>query len=171
MELHTKNKTKIIDLIITQLTTVLGNCEEAANNAHLAAVDDQSVAETQYDTLAIESAYLAEGQSRRLLAIKNEIKEYLLLKKQLDTSMNMLDLGISVGSLIKVIVESDDELTYWYFIGPSAGGNKITYLSYNITIVTLESPLGMMLKGKKTGDDYQLNIGNKEQNGFIEQVI
>ncbi len=55
------------------LKSKIAEAEEAAMNAHHAAIDDQSVAETQYDTLAIEAGYLAEGQSRRIQMLKEEL--------------------------------------------------------------------------------------------------
>ena len=77
------NKNKILDAVLSYLYLELSHCEQAANNAHLAATDDQSVAETQYDTLAIESAYLAEGQSRRLIEFKVSIKRFITLQQQI----------------------------------------------------------------------------------------
>ena len=67
------DKEKIIQDILNYLRQELSIIQEAANNAHLAATDDQSVAETQYDTLAIEASYLAEGQSRRVDELKLSI--------------------------------------------------------------------------------------------------
>lgn len=168
MKIHSKNKIEIVELIIQQLESTLKNCEQAANNAHLAAVDDQSVAETQYDTLAIESAYLAEGQSRRLLAIKAEINDYQAISHTLVNTN-----AITIGSLICAYQQciKHKETPHWYFIGPSAGGNKVSYSSHNITIVTLASPLGKALLGKQVDDEYQFSIGNNIQKGIIEYVL
>ncbi len=47
------NKKQLVDVIVTALKQELQQAIDAANEAHAAAVDDQSVAETQYDTLAI----------------------------------------------------------------------------------------------------------------------
>jgi len=66
-------KAEVISKILTYLQNELASLSTAAKNAHLAAIDDQSVAETQYDTLAIEASYLAEGQSRRVEALKKSI--------------------------------------------------------------------------------------------------
>ena len=44
------NKEKLITNIISHLENALSIAKHAANEAHLAATDDQSVAETQYDT-------------------------------------------------------------------------------------------------------------------------
>ena len=69
----TINKQALVELIISDLQQALNQAISAANEAHAAAVDDQSVAETQYDTLAIEASYLAEGQSKRVQELQKAI--------------------------------------------------------------------------------------------------
>ena len=98
MKLHAANKSPIISLIIEQLEKELTIALTSAENAHLAAVDDQSIAETQYDTLAIESAYLAQGHSKRVLEIKTAIAQYQQqLKLPPDTHHN-----VKLNSLIEI---------------------------------------------------------------------
>ena len=63
--MNSSHKLQIIDLILDDLRQAYQGAMHAADQAHSAATDDQSVAETQYDTLAIEAAYLAHGQSQR----------------------------------------------------------------------------------------------------------
>ena len=70
----------------------------AANNAHQAATDDQSVAETQYDTLAIEQSYLAEGQSRRV----DEIRYTIELINNFKYDLALETPGIIQGSLVQL---------------------------------------------------------------------
>lgn len=173
MTIHTHHKIEIVDLIIKQLQHTLLACEKAANDAHLAAVDDQSIAETQYDTLAIESAYLAEGQSKRLLEIKADIMAFNALKQTIASKNTLLEAHIDIGSLVEVSqsLSHNEECSYWYFIGPNAGGNKVTFLSHEIIIVTLASPLGKALKGKIIDDDYEFRIGNAVQQGVIESIV
>jgi uncharacterized membrane protein len=75
------NKQQLITIIVSSLSQQLQKAIAAANEAHAAAVDDQSVAETQYDTLAIEAGYLAEGQSRRVTEFQQAIDAYQALTK------------------------------------------------------------------------------------------
>ncbi|GAM58368.1 transcription elongation factor [Vibrio ishigakensis] len=52
--------------LIEILTTQRQNALAAADSAHDDATHEQSVAETQYDTVGLEAAYLAHGQSQRV---------------------------------------------------------------------------------------------------------
>ena len=70
----------------------------AANNAHKAATNDQSVAETQYDTLAIEQSYLAEGQSRRVDEIRYAIKRL----QSIPLAALQKKIQISIGSVVQL---------------------------------------------------------------------
>lgn len=177
MKLTQAHKKEIITLILAQLERELGSCEEAANNAHQAAVDDQSVAETQYDTLAIEAAYLAEGQSRRLLEIKASVHQYQQLLQQLSLDDATAYSHVSSGALINICyqVGTDEEtlasnIEQFYFIGPSAGGLKVTLSIGEVIVITLASPIGKAINKKIIDDDYEFQAGNKTQSGYIANI-
>ncbi|GAA5138069.1 hypothetical protein GCM10025767_19860 [Thalassotalea piscium] len=65
----------MLEDLITYLKNELSALVNAANSARAASIDEQSVAETQYDTLAIEAGYLAEGQAKRAQLIALEIRQ------------------------------------------------------------------------------------------------
>ena len=152
------NKQEIILNIIEHLSSELAATQLAADNAHSAATDDQSVAETQYDTLAIEASYLAEGQSMRVEEIKYSITQFEHLQaRELDYSAT-----IKVGSLVQLNKgESNNE---WFFIAPSAGGFKCNLQADNvtvqITVITPHSPMGKALLSKEVDDDVSINFQN-----------
>ncbi len=140
----------------------------AADNAHQAATDDQSVAETQYDTLAIEQSYLAEGQSRRVDEIRNAINT--LEKLQFDTSFESAK--VVLGSLVQT--EQDITKKQWFFIAPVAGGKRCQ-LSYNqgimnITVITPQSPMGAALLNKTVDDEVSVTVGNNQICDFISEI-
>ena len=88
----------IIEQVTAQLQQELSLALMAANNAHKAATDDQSVAETQYDTLAIEQSYLAEGQSRRVDEIKYAIQRlHSFPLEALETKLK-----VAVGAVVQL---------------------------------------------------------------------
>ena len=149
------NKTALIADIIAHLTVELERCEQAARNAHLAATDDQNVAETQYDTLAIESAYLAEGQSRRIIECHHAIKAFVQLKETIDS------IGtdkISEGNLVQL--GEDEAKNHWYFIAPAAAGYRTLISNERISVITKNAPIGKMLIGKAKGDEIFLSLPN-----------
>jgi hypothetical protein len=170
------HKKIIIEKYIALFEQELVDCLEAANKAHLAATDDQSVAETQYDTLAIEAAYLAEGQTKRSFELKKTIEQFkallgsTLYQKNFDKAS-----PVTIGALLQMSSNADDN--HWLFVAPAAGGYKITYqdsitniaipTDMTITLVTPLSPLGKALMGKYVDDDISYRVGHK----LIETTI
>ncbi|TWX66765.1 hypothetical protein ESZ36_14485 [Colwellia demingiae] len=155
------NKKQLIDIVVTALSKELQQAIDAANEAHAAAVDDQSVAETQYDTLAIEASYLAEGQSKRVLEFQHAIEAY----KMLDIIEYNNDSYIALGALVQL--SADLESNHWFFIGPAAGGFRCQLAQQNITVISPKSPMGMALIGKQQDDDIEIVLGSNKLKDYI----
>lgn len=151
------NKKQIISDILAHLAQELIAVTTAANNAHLAATDDQSVAETQYDTLAIEASYLAEGQSRRVTAIQ-QAKQAI---EQLVIHDFQEDHAISLGALVQLAQENG--VKQWYFIAPAAGGFRGVLQQQSYTVVTPSSPMAKALMGKFIDDEVMLTVGGHQR--------
>ena len=147
------NKKQLVDLVVTALSKELQQAIDAANEAHAAAVDDHSVAETQYDTLAIEASYLAEGQSKRVIEFQHAIDAY----KRLDIVEFNNDSYIALGALVQL--SADIDTNHWFFIGPAAGGFRCQLDQINITVITPKSPMGMACLGKQQDDDIEIMLG------------
>lgn len=162
------NKTIIIDQVTAQLQQELALALVAANNAHKAATDDQSVAETQYDTLAIEQSYLAEGQSRRVDEIKYAIKR--LANLTLEALKHKPQIGI--GSMVQL--EKDIDKQQCFFLAPVAGGYRCKLAlqgnTINIVVITPQSPLGAAMMGKALDDEVNIQIAEKNISDFITMV-
>lgn len=157
------NKEKLIKQIIEHLEKELSNCEQAARNAHLAATDDQSVAETQYDTLAIESAYLAEGQSRRIVEYQKSIKAFQCLNITKNSNV------AGLGNLVQL---SEDEVAqHWFFIAPAAAGFRTVIAEQKITVITPQSPMGKAMLGKQQFDDINIKLGDSELSDEILHIV
>ncbi|MEY8199323.1 MAG: GreA/GreB family elongation factor [Colwellia sp.] len=155
------NKKQLIDLVVTALSKQLQQATDAANEAHAAAVDDQSVAETQYDTLAIEASYLAEGQSKRVSEFQHAIDAY----KTLELIEYNNDSHIALGALVQL--SADSESNHWFFIGPAAGGFRCQLAQQNITVISPQSPMGMALLGKQLDDDIEVVLGSNKLEDHI----
>lgn len=165
------NKDKLITAIIDRLQHDLNNAITAAEQAHLASTDEQSIAETQYDTLAIESAYLAEGQSRRI----GEIQQAISQLQQFIIKPFTENCAIDVGACVQLAEQTDTALAknnqvknnQWYFICPVAGGMSISLEGNSYTIITPQSPVGQNLIGKCLDDDFELNLGKNYIDSYI----
>lgn len=158
------NKQVLVSLIITELKQELNQAINAANEAHAAAVDDQSIAETQYDTLAIEASYLAEGHSRRVQEIQAAIKGY--------QSLPLIDFNENKAIALTALVQlsKDRQNQQWFFIGPVAGGFRCSLKEQHITVITPQSPMGLALLGKYQEDDIDIKLGNNLLRDFIALV-
>ncbi len=155
------NKKQLVDLVVTALSKQLQQAIDAANEAHAAAVDDQSVAETQYDTLAIEASYLAEGQSKRVIEFQHAIDAY----KALELLEFNNDSYIALAALVQLSADSDDN--HWFFIGPAAGGFRCQIAQQNITVITPQSPMGIALIGKQLDDDIEVMLGSNKLEDYV----
>jgi transcription elongation GreA/GreB family factor len=158
------DKRALVALIIDELKQELNQAISAANEAHAAAVDDQSVAETQYDTLAIEASYLAEGQSRRVQELQAAINDY--------QALNLLNFdenkSITLSALVQLGADSQDQ--HWFFIGPAAGGFRCQLAEQHITVITPKSPMGLALIDKFQDDDIEVMLGNSQLTDHIAMI-
>ncbi len=157
-------KEKLINTIIKHLENEQQQAINAANNAHHAAVNDQSVAETQYDTLAIEASYLAEGQSKRVQEYQRAIQAY----QQLTITVSTPNSSISLGTLVQLF--KDKNCQHWFFIGPFSGGFRCKIANQQITVISPQSPMAIALLGKKQDDDIEISLGNEKLCDYIYAV-
>lgn len=155
------NKSLIIKAIISHIEEELDRAIIAANEARSAAIDDESVAETQYDTLAIEASYLAEGQSKRVQSFQNAIEHY----QQMQLKNYDQDTPINLGALVQIA--HDQEKNHWFFIGPDGGGFRCQIGDKHITLVTPQSPIGKAFMGKYLDDEIALTIGQTKVTNTI----
>ena len=158
------NKKNLIQNIINDLSNKLNRSITSANEAHAIAVDDQSIAETQYDTVAIEASYLAEGQSRRVQEYQEAIKCYQsLIYKHFDENST-----ITLTALIQL--SKDKTKQHWFFIGPDAGGFSCKLSQQLITVITPDSPMGLAMLDKQQDDDIEVIEGSNKLIDYISKI-
>ena len=148
------DKQALVALIIDNLKQELALAINAANEAHAAAVDDESVAETQYDTLAIEASYLAEGQSRRVQELQAAVNAYQALP------LLAFDENKAIALSALVQLSADETKKHWFFIGPAAGGFRCQLDDQHISVITPKSPMGLALTGRYLEDDIEVKLGS-----------
>ncbi len=159
-------KKTLIRHILVHLNERLSILLSAANNAHLAAIDEQSIAETQYDTLAIEASYLAEGQSKRVTDIKKAIKDFEQLLDSLNQVESSSTTRVKLGSIIQLA--QDKKMRNYFFIAPSAAGYRCTIEENNFTVITPQSPIGKALLNKTIKDEILIALPKTQR---IDEII
>ncbi|WP_206485250.1 GreA/GreB family elongation factor [Thalassotalea sp. G2M2-11] len=152
-------KKAVIEQILKYLEHELAQLTNAAQAAHSAAIDEQSIAETQYDTLAIEAGYLAQGQSLRAEALAKAIAAIKALPL-------MESFKVELGALVQLSQHQANH--QWLFIAPAAAGFNCQINGETITVITPSAPMAKALMGKALGDEVTLKIA---QQSLEDEII
>ena len=147
-------KSALLEKIRMELKASLERLSKAALDAHAAATDPGSKAESKYDTRSLEASYLAAGQARHVdeLAAAVRVFETLTLP---DFSMED---SIDAGALVEVEMRGETSLL---LLVPSAGGMILKEDGQEITLLSPASALYQKLLGMRAGDfidDYDLLV-------------
>ena len=156
------NKATVIQKIIETLQSELETYIRAAKFSHAEATAEENRAENKYDTRGLEASYLAAGQANKVAEIEQSLEAIRALEAS-DFSNEPID----VGALVEL---RQDDFTNHYFIGPSAGGTEVDVHGTEILVITLESPLGLELAGKRVGDSFKLALAGRQQSAEVIAV-
>ncbi|MBW2185454.1 MAG: transcription elongation factor GreAB [Deltaproteobacteria bacterium] len=151
------DKNKLIQLIIERLESDLELSMSAAKIAHEASTNDETQPDNKYDTLSLESSYIAQGHANRAQQLRRSIDNYKNLFVRDFSNQQHVAMTALVG------IEYEDKTTRQLFIGPDSGGLKVFFDQYEIFVVTMESPLCKALLGKQLGDIITLGRENDQE--------
>lgn len=171
------NKADLLKQLLLVLQQEIDATLVAVNEAHALASHEQSKPENQYDTLALEAAYLAHGQSERIAELQRQI---LLLSHFEFTELDE-ESRITLGALVQIENTDEADDKPWLWLLPVAGGILLSNSeasraegseynkAYEIRTITAEAPLAQKLVGNYLGDLVVLNMGViKKQFEIIE---
>ena len=154
------NKSLLIDVIVREITSVLNNSLAAAEEARATATNKENAAENKYDTLGLEAAYLAHGQSERVVQLEKDLAAYVFLKKRV-TDHEIAD----VGSLVKLEYKTGE--VRFLFIGPASGGLVVSLSGSSVIVITPGSPLGKALLGVGIDDEVSVDVAGSASKARI----
>jgi transcription elongation GreA/GreB family factor len=140
------DKQQLRDQILERLTADYQLLLREAKRSHQAATHEDNIPDSKYETLALEASYIAQGQANRAQQVKQAIEAYRDLQLQ-DFSQQAT---IRLSAL--VLLEDEDGNEKRVFVGPAAGGMKLSYAGQTIMLITPESPLGRELIGSQVDD-------------------
>jgi transcription elongation GreA/GreB family factor len=155
------NKSLLIKKVIARLTSELEVYYRAAQFSRAEATHEQNKAESKYDTRGLEASYLARGQSKQAAELETAIETY----REFTVRKFAPDEAVQTGALVELEQDGESNL---YFIGPCAGGKEVVQDKREVMVITLQSPLGVQLKGKKAGD--QLKLAGHKNDYQIKSV-
>ena len=152
-------KEKVLRSIVQSLADDFAVLLNAARIAH------ENLPDNKYDTLSLEASYLAQGQANRAQEIKAALDAYRKLELQ------SFSPGAPVRLTALVTLEDAGGVERRVFLGPAAGGLKVTDERGDIVVITPESPLGCQLLGKGTGDAVVVSGGRVRKELEIVEVV
>ncbi|MGK0476614.1 MAG: transcription elongation GreA/GreB family factor [Oleispira sp.] len=175
------NKKELLQPLLSHLQQEIDATLSAVNEAHALASHEQSKPENQYDTLALEAAYLAHGQSARIA----ELQRQFMLLDHLELSDCNDNSRIAVGALVHIKETDSDDYNkkQWLWLLPVAGGILLKFENNNeskynndgkniaIRTITPEAPLAKALVGSYVGDEVVLNLGHKKKQFEIIELL
>ena len=147
-------KSQVFDALLSELRAEVKSSLRASRDAADYATNDESKAESQWDTQGLEASYLAAGQASQAKQWAEAIEE---LQSERDELLQPKE-TVSLGALFSC--EFIDNVEHFFFAGV-AGGQTIAVKGSLFTVVTPHSPLVMRLLGKKVGDLFVLPNGNE----------
>jgi transcription elongation GreA/GreB family factor len=170
------NKQELLKQLLNHLQQDIDTTLRAVNEAHALASHEQSKPENQYDTLALEAAYLAHGQSERIA----ELQRQVMLLNHFEFSDYNDDSRITVGALVCIeSAEEDGSNTInpqqWLWLLPVAGGilleAEVQGEVLPIRTITPEAPLGEKLMSAYAGDEVVLMLGHKKKQFEVIELL
>lgn len=140
------DKKSVLLAFLAHFERELSALVQSAKAAHLAATHEESRAEDRHDTFAIEASYLAQGQAARVQDLQGAIAE---LRGYLE-SQRPFALA-EPGAL--VTLESEGKRTV-SLVTRHGGGTSVPVDGRPVTLMSLSSPVGEVLRGLREGDDF-----------------
>lgn len=147
------NKGKVLEALEISLEAELKNSIGASREAADYATDEESRAESQWDTQGLEASYLAAGQASQArqwaeaLEMVRRGHEILLAPKD----------EVVLGALVTCDFGDSREC---FYLAPVAGGHVLEVDGVAITVITPQSPIGKRMIGKRAGEGFTLANGN-----------
>lgn len=151
--------TQLISLIQDDIEKQRKSFEFARNTS----IDAPGRMQSRYDTMGVESAWVADGLAKAL----NEKEMYIA---RLQTfQFNELSNNICLGSII-VISDGESSSLEYYFILPVASGYKLKERDITLTTITPLTPIGKVLIGKQVGEEIKIQFP-KPRTIVIKEVV
>ena len=152
------DKAALRDELLAQLTEMLATARSAHASAIEGATHPEARAENDKDTRGLEQSYIARGQAQRVAELETAVAD--IGKMQLGPCTT-----VAMGALVVVDDDGDERR---YFVAPHGGGNT---LAGDTHVVTLSSPIGKAVFGKREDDEVELRLGGKARTLLVSRVI
>ena len=157
------DKSVLLQAIVDELTSEFSMQNNAAEDAHKEATNDESRAEDRYDMRGQLAAYLAAGQAKLADGVANAIKAF----RNVPIRIFAPGEPVAVGAVVRLEARGAKSV---YFLGPAHGGLEVRVNGDHVMVVTPASPLGHSLMGRRTGERVALPQGARTVEHTISAV-
>lgn len=140
------DKDALLTRIISRLEDDYAAQLQAAKTAHATATHEENIPDNKYATLGLEASYLAQGYANRAQEIRHALQAF----RQLTLQRFSENSPIRQTALVQL--EDEEGQRRWLFLGPAAGGLRLSFGKREVMVITPASPLGKALLGKQCGD-------------------
>lgn len=138
--------------LIGKLEQRMASARRASEDAVAYATDEDSKADSKWDTQGLEASYLAAGQANQVRVLYESIQNLKAAAGALAAPLERVGLGAVVGCELGGEVDV-------YFLAPEGGGEVIELDGRKVTVITPGSPLFERLGGRRAGEAVSLPSG------------
>lgn len=136
-------KPAVLSALRARVESRIRDLSAVAEMARDEATSAESKCEDKHDTRATEASYLAAGQGRRLLELRQ------LLTWVVSQDAHTPCERVALGALVEV--EDEEGARRWLFVAP-AGGERLEVEETEVQVLSPRSGLGQALMGLEEGD-------------------
>ncbi len=157
------NKKLIIQKLIENFQQELILVEAAAKSTKDLVTADDLKSEGKYDTRAIEAAYLASAQNKRVEEIKLDIQmlEEIELPEIPSKTLQLGSLGLF----------SCNNQERYYFLSSTSGGSILMIEGQGILVISVFSPIGNEALGLAAGESFEVETPKETRTYKVVQVF
>ncbi|MGB1128025.1 MAG: hypothetical protein ACPG3X_06630 [Opitutales bacterium] len=146
------DKSEFFNRLLDTLREECMHAVQASKDAADYATDEESRAESQWDTQGLEASYLAAGHAGQARQWAEAVEELQSEREDLLKSRTQ----VSLGALFCCDYGSSQD---WFFFAGVAGGHVVRMEQGEVTVITAQSTLASSLLGLKCGDSFTLPNG------------
>lgn len=157
-------KAAVLAGLRAQLEADLDAVTESQKRTQEGATHEEARPESDKDTRATESSYLARGLAKRVSELRNVLSQLANFSPRRFGD----DDEIGLGALVTCDNEAGDPERF--FLAPAGGGARIVVGEVAVSVITPESPLARALLGKTTGDEVELRTARATRTLEIASV-
>lgn len=138
-------KSELWEALLRHLEEELSLVTAASKDAADYATNEESRADSKWDTQGLEASYLAAGQASHARELAAAIQR-LRGEKAALTAVHQT---VEIGALVCCELNGFRD---WYYLTPSQGGIELAAVDgVQVTTLTPATPLGAQLRGKSSG--------------------